>query len=111
MVRRRPGLGPASGGVGTVALRAPVDPAVVAQWVRATTAQQGLPEKVTAPTVLADVAVMLATGNGRRRAHGAPAPSTPPPAPAASGPPVRDHSPGVEPAPASLGRRRDRRAG
>ncbi|ADG73528.1 hypothetical protein Cfla_0616 [Cellulomonas flavigena DSM 20109] len=94
-----------------MALTSSIDPATIAAWVRATTAAQGLPEKVTDTTVLADVAVMLATGNGWRRAHGAPAPSTPPLVPAASRPPVRDDAPGIEPTPATLRRRQYRRAG
>ncbi|GIG40493.1 hypothetical protein Cph01nite_22550 [Cellulomonas phragmiteti] len=74
-----------------------LDPIAVAAWVRATTAAQGLPEKVTDMTVLADVAVMLATGHGAERAHGAPAPRTHRPAPrglrhASPGPVVPDRT-------------------
>ncbi len=40
----------------------PVDHAAVIAWVRATTAAQGLPEKVLDPTILRAVAVLLRPG-------------------------------------------------
>lgn len=87
------------------------DPAAVAAWVRATTAAQGLPEKVTDTTVLADVAVMLATGTGRSGCMARQRHARPGPRPAASSTPVRHQPARIELAPTSLGSRQHPRAG
>jgi len=53
----------------------PASPAVV-EWVRASCAEQGVPEKVTDPAVLREVGVLLGAAGPGTRAHGAPAPRT-----------------------------------
>lgn len=87
--------------------RTPLD---VAQWVRETTAAQGLGEKVCDPSVLAEVASLLGVRGGAVRAHGALAPRTDGPG-AHSGAPVGLHPVLVQAVPAGNRRRQDRRAG
>ena len=66
----------------------------VARWVAKTCRAQGVPEKITDPTVLRQVGVLLGARTGRPRAHGALAPSTRlPPAPLK--PPLGLHPVGV----------------
>ena len=56
------------------------DPVWMAAFVKASCDAQGIAVKVTAPVVLARVGALLGVTTGGRRAHGAPAPSTPAPA-------------------------------
>ena len=53
----------------------PVDDAV-ARWVAATCRAQGVLVKITDPTVLRQIGVLLGARTGKPRAHGAAAPST-----------------------------------
>lgn len=84
-----------------------VDPSVVAAWVRATCAAQGMPEKITDPVALRDIGVLLGARAERSRAHGAPAPSTRPTAPP-SLPPVGHDPLVVQPVPPGVGGGQDR---
>lgn len=82
----------------------------VAEWVRVTTAAQGLAVKVEDRVVLSQVVALLGARVGAARAQGALAPRTDGPQ-AHSDAPVRLHAVGVESAPAGDDRRQDRRAG
>ena len=87
-----------------------VDSERLVAWVRATTAAQGLPERVSEPVAVAAVGVLLRSGTPGRGAHGAAAPST-----TAGGwsshAPVWDDPLNVEAGPSGHGRGQDRRAG